>query len=90
VYWCVGGGRGLIVALRCCRPASAKTPTASIVGKGYGSSGVPVEGAKVTLTNQGTNYAYSTPQARRVGPVFEHGQRVVSRTVTSPSSSAGG
>src|SRR5262245_10428150 len=41
-------------------PAFAQTPTASIVGTVLDPQGLPVEGANVTLTNQGTNYTYGT------------------------------
>jgi len=50
----------LIGALAVAGPASAQTPTASIVGTVLDPQGLPVEGANVTLTNQGTNYTYNT------------------------------
>jgi hypothetical protein len=37
-----------------------QTPTAKVVGTVLDPQGLPVEGAKVTLTNQGTNYDYTT------------------------------
>ncbi len=37
-----------------------QAPTASIVGTVLDPQGLPVEGANVTLTNQGTNYTYNT------------------------------
>ncbi len=40
--------------------AFGQAPTASIVGTVLDPQGLPVEGAKVTLTNQGTNYNYTT------------------------------
>jgi len=40
--------------------AFAQAPTASIVGTVLDPQGLPVEGANVTLTNQGTNYSYET------------------------------
>jgi Carboxypeptidase regulatory-like domain len=36
----------------------AQVPTGSIVGTVVDPQGLPVEGASVTLTNQGTNYMY--------------------------------
>jgi hypothetical protein len=38
---------------------AAQTPTGSIVGTVVDSQGLPVEGATVVLTNQGTNYSYT-------------------------------
>jgi len=40
--------------------AFAQTPAGSLVGTVLDPSGLPVEGATVTLTNQGTNYVYTT------------------------------
>src|SRR5882762_9538036 len=60
VYWVVWAVVALIGALAVAGPASAQTPTASIVGTVLDPQGLPVEGANVTLTNQGTNYAYNT------------------------------
>ncbi|HKE07083.1 MAG TPA: TonB-dependent receptor [Candidatus Acidoferrum sp.] len=40
--------------------ANAQAPTASVVGTVLDPQGLPVEGATVTLTNQGTNYSYNT------------------------------
>ena len=37
-----------------------QAPTASVIGTVLDPSGLPVEGATVTLTNQGTNYSYNT------------------------------
>src|SRR5262249_3064158 len=41
-------------------PAVAQAPTSSIVGTVLDPQGLPVEGATVTLVNQGTNYSYTT------------------------------
>src|SRR5258705_6700266 len=60
VYWLVWAVVALIGALAVAGPVSAQTPTASIVGTVLDPQGLPVEGANVTLTNQGTNYAYNT------------------------------
>jgi len=60
VYWVVWAVVALIGPLAVAGPASAQTPTASIVGTVLDPQGLPVEGANVTLTNQGTNYAYNT------------------------------
>ena len=60
VYWVVWAVVALIGALAVAGPASAQTPTASIVGTVLDPQGLPVEGANVTLTNQGTNYSYNT------------------------------
>jgi hypothetical protein len=40
--------------------AFAQAPTGAIVGTVLDPQGLPVQGAKVTLTNQGTNYDYTT------------------------------
>ena len=60
VYWVVGVVVALIGGLAVAGPVSAQTPTASIVGTVLDPQGLPVEGANVTLTNQGTNYTYNT------------------------------
>src|SRR5882724_2720961 len=60
VYWVVWAVAALIGALAVAGPVSAQTPTASIVGTVLDPQGLPVEGANVTLTNQGTNYTYNT------------------------------
>jgi Carboxypeptidase regulatory-like domain/TonB dependent receptor len=55
--------RYLLVALVCAAMgvgAFAQTPTGSIDGTVLDPSGLPVEGASVTLTNVGTNYTYTT------------------------------
>src|SRR5467141_645293 len=69
VYWVVWAVVALIGALAVAGPASAQTPTASIVGTVLDPQGLPVEGANVTLTNQGTNYAYSTATNYSVPPI---------------------
>src|SRR6266436_8793132 len=70
VYWVVWAVVALIGALAVASPASAQTPTASIVGTVLDPQGLPVEGANVTLTNQGTNYAYNTTTSSTGGYQF--------------------
>ena len=60
VYWVVWAVVALVGGLVVGGPVSAQTPTASIVGTVLDPQGLPVEGANVTLTNQGTNYTYNT------------------------------
>jgi hypothetical protein len=60
VYWVVWVVVALIGGLAFVGPVSAQTPTASIVGTVLDPQGLPVEGANVALTNQGTNYTYNT------------------------------
>src|SRR6266849_29464 len=61
VYWVVWAVvAALIGGLAVTGPVIAQTPTASIVGTVLDPQGLPVEGANVTLTNQGTNYSYNT------------------------------
>ncbi|HXJ14954.1 MAG TPA: TonB-dependent receptor [Candidatus Limnocylindrales bacterium] len=60
VYGVVCAVVALIGGLAFVGPVSAQTPTASIVGTVLDPQGLPVEGANVTLTNQGTNYTYLT------------------------------
>jgi hypothetical protein len=60
VYGVVCAVVALIGGLVFVGPVSAQTPTASIVGTVLDPQGLPVEGANVTLTNQGTNYTYVT------------------------------
>ncbi len=60
VYWAVLAVVAILGGLVLCGNVSGQTPTASIVGTVLDPQGLPVEGASVTLTNQGTNYTYST------------------------------
>ncbi|HET7106669.1 MAG TPA: TonB-dependent receptor [Candidatus Acidoferrum sp.] len=60
VYGVVCAVAVLLGGLAFAGPVSAQTPTASIVGTVLDPQGLPVEGANVTLTNQGTNYTYLT------------------------------
>src|SRR5258708_7271665 len=60
VYWLICAAALLVFGLAFSGTASAQTPTASIVGTVLDAQGLPVEGANVTLTNQGTNYTYNT------------------------------
>lgn len=60
VYWVIWAAVALFAGLGVTGTVFAQTPTASIVGTVLDPQGLPVEGANVTLTNQGTNYAYNT------------------------------
>jgi hypothetical protein len=60
VYGVVWAAVALLGGLALSGGASGQTPTASIVGTVLDPQGLPVEGANVTLTNQGTNYTYNT------------------------------
>jgi hypothetical protein len=60
VYWVVWAVAALVGGLAVSGLVSAQTPTASIVGTVLDPQGLPVEGANVALTNQGTNYTYNT------------------------------
>ncbi|HEY6946353.1 MAG TPA: TonB-dependent receptor [Candidatus Acidoferrum sp.] len=51
---------------------ASQVPTGSIVGTVKDAQGLPVDGASVTLTNQGTNYAYSSITGPTGGYQFEH------------------
>src|SRR5258708_17365903 len=86
VYWVVWAVAALIGALAVAGPVSAQTPTASIVGTVLDPQGLPVEGANVTLTNQGTNYTYNTTTSST--PAFQFARmhnRLQLVTVTSPN-----
>jgi hypothetical protein len=60
VYGVVWAAAALLGGLALSGGVSGQTPTASIVGTVLDPQGLPVEGANVTLTNQGTNYTYNT------------------------------
>jgi hypothetical protein len=60
VYWVVWAVVALLGGLALSGKVSGQTPTASIVGTVLDPQGLPVEGANVALTNQGTNYTYNT------------------------------
>src|ERR1700720_5040593 len=60
VYWVVWAVVALLEGLAFSGKVMGQTPTASIVGTVLDPQGLPVEGANVTLTNQGTNYMYNT------------------------------
>jgi hypothetical protein len=65
--------RGLLVLLLCAVMGSgafAQTPTGSISGTVLDSQGLPVEGANVTLSNQGTNYTYTATTSSTGGFQF--------------------
>lgn len=51
---------------------ASQVPTGSIVGTVKDAQGLPVEGATVTLTNQGTNYTYNSVTSSAGGYQFEH------------------
>jgi hypothetical protein len=70
VYWVAWAVVALIGGLAVAGPVSAQTPTASIVGTVLDPQGLPVEGANVTLTNQGTNYTYNTATSSTGGFQF--------------------
>jgi len=70
VYWAVLAVVALIGGLAATGTACAQTPTASIVGTVLDPQGLPVEGANVTLTNQGTNYSYNTKTSSTGGYQF--------------------
>src|ERR1700675_2842779 len=60
VYWVIWAAAALFAGLAFTGAVVGQTPTASIVGTVLDPQGLPVEGANVTLTNQGTNYTYAT------------------------------
>ena len=60
VCWMAWAAAVLIAGLAFAGVVSGQTPTGSIVGTVLDPAGLPVEGADVTLTNQGTNYTYNT------------------------------
>src|SRR6202035_3934536 len=60
VYWVIWAAAALFAGLAFTGAVVGQTPTASIVGTVLDPQGLPVEGANVTLTNQGTNYVYTT------------------------------
>src|SRR6266481_986443 len=71
VYWVVWAVvAALAGGLAVTGPVIAQTPTASIVGTVLDPQGLPVEGANVTLTNQGTNYSYNTTTSSTGGYQF--------------------
>jgi hypothetical protein len=70
VYWVVWAVVALLGGLAISGTVSAQAPTASIVGTVLDPQGLPVEGANVTLTNQGTNYVYTTVTSSTGGYQF--------------------
>src|SRR5260370_26168232 len=86
VYWVAWAVVALIGALAVSSPVSAQTPTASIVGTVLDPQGLPVEGANVALTNQGTNYTYNTTTSSTGGFQFSSIDSGLYRvSVTTPS-----
>jgi hypothetical protein len=60
VYWVIWAAVALVASLAVNGTVAGQTPTSSIVGTVLDPQGLPVEGANVALTNQGTNYTYTT------------------------------
>src|ERR1700747_3173946 len=86
VYGGVWAVVALIGGLALVGRVSAQTPTASIVGTVLDPQGLPVEGANVTLTNQGTNYTYKTTTSSTGAFQFSSIDSGLYRvTVTAPS-----
>jgi hypothetical protein len=56
--------------LFCAGPVSAQVPTGAILGTVKDMQSLPVEGASVTLTNQGTNYEYKSITSSNGGYQF--------------------
>jgi hypothetical protein len=70
VYWVAWVAAVLIAGLAFGGKAMGQAPTASIVGTVLDPQGLPVEGANVTLTSEGTNYTYSTVTSSTGGYQF--------------------
>jgi hypothetical protein len=64
------GMLGLLMLVVCASGAWAQVPTSAIDGTVVDPQGLPVEGATVTLTNQGTNYTYTSVTASSGGYQF--------------------
>ena len=64
------GMLGLLMLVLCTSGTWAQVPTGAINGTVVDQQGLPVEGANVTLTNMGTNYAYSSVTASSGGYQF--------------------
>lgn len=65
------GMLALLMLVLCASGAWAQVPTGAIHGTVVDPQGLPVEGATVTLTNQGTNYTYNSVTASSGGYQFE-------------------
>ncbi len=61
---------GVLMLVLCTSGAWAQVPTGAIDGTVVDPQGLPVEGANVTLTNQGTNYKYTSVTASSGGYQF--------------------
>jgi hypothetical protein len=59
-----------LLLISCTVQVFAQSSTGSIVGTVVDSQGLPVEGATVTLTNQGTNYDYTSATGSNGGYQF--------------------
>jgi len=70
VYWVIWVAAALFAGLAFTGAVVGQTPTASIVGTVLDPQGLPVEGANVALTNQGTNYTYKTTTSSTGGYQF--------------------
>lgn len=62
----------IAIVLAVAANAAAQVPTGSIVGTVKDAQGLAVEGAKVTLTNEGTNYSYNSITSSTGGYQFDH------------------
>ena len=77
------GMLAMLMLVLCASSAWAQEPTGTINGTVLDQQGLPVEGAAVTLTNQGTNYKYTSVTGSSGGYLFpniDHGLYSVSVT----------
>jgi hypothetical protein len=82
--------RAAIFAFLACALLTAvtlgQTPTGSIVGTVLDPQSLPVEGATVTLTNQGTNYTYNTTTSSTGSFRFDSLDSAIYRVAVSSAS----